>query len=398
MIKDLTDTAVPNCGFSWTKAESPAAASRTTRALKRHHQKTKASEPKRLCQEEPTLQMFDGFAAEETIECETEHHMTDAESQTAYVSEATLVDHSTQSERRGLSIEDFRHDKDAIRFYTGLDNISVFYDALASLGPAAHELTYLYSTHRQLSVSDQFFLMLMKLRTNSVNFELSRKFMIPESEVYNIFVTWVRFAALQWREIDIWASRDLVRFYSPRDFKSKFPATRAVFDGTECPVQKPKVPAAQQVTFSTYKNRNTAKCLLGCTPGGAISYISPAYAGTTSDRQIVERGNIPRKCDPGDSIMADKGFDVQDLFAPSDVTVNIPTFFKRKNKMSGKTVLHDRKISSKRVHIERLIGLGKTYKILQTPLNHSESLLASDIIYICYMLVNFRKCIVPRDA
>ena len=32
------------------------------------------------------------------------------------------------------------------------------------------------------------------------------------------------------------------------------------------------------------------------------------------------------KVEPGDSVMADKGFDVQDSFAPVDVTVNIPTF------------------------------------------------------------------------
>ena len=62
-------------------------------------------------------------------------------------------------------------------------------------------------------------------------------------------------------------------------------------------------------------------------------------------------------CDPGDSIMADKGLNVQDLFAPFDVSINIPTFFRKRNRLTGNIVLHDRKISSKRVHIERLIGL-----------------------------------------
>jgi hypothetical protein len=32
-------------------------------------------------------------------------------------------------------------------------------------------------------------------------------------------------------------------------------------------------------------------------------------------------------CDKEDSIMADKGSNVQDLFAPCDVTINIPIFF-----------------------------------------------------------------------
>ena len=85
--------------------------------------------------------------------------------------------------------------------------------------------------------------------------------------------------------------------------------------------------------------------------------------------------------------MVDKGFDIQDIFAPVDVTINIPTFFRKKNRMSGKTVVKDRKISSKRVHVERIIGLGKTYKILTQPLNQTEMILASDIAFSCFMLL-----------
>jgi hypothetical protein len=135
--------------------------------------------------------------------------------------------------------------------------------------------------------------------------------------------------------------------------------------------------------------------LAGATPGGLMSYLSPAYGGSSSDRQIVERTTL---CDKGDSIMADKGFNVQDIFAPYDVTINIPTFFKNKNRMSSKTVQRDRKISSKRVHIERIIGLAKTYKILKQSLNTTETKLASEIIFCCFMLCNFRPCIVPKHA
>lgn len=68
------------------------------------------------------------------------------------------------------------------------------------------------------------------------------------------------------------------------------------------------------------------KVLVGSTPGGLISYVSNAYRGSTSDRQIVERSELKNMCSPGDSIMADKGFNVQDLFASNVITVNIPTF------------------------------------------------------------------------
>jgi len=50
------------------------------------------------------------------------------------------------------------------------------------------------------------------------------------------------------------------------------------------PVKKPKSPTAQQITVSTYNNKNTAKLLIGITASGIGSYISPAYGGSVSDR------------------------------------------------------------------------------------------------------------------
>ena len=155
---------------------------------------------------------------------------------------------------------------------------------------------------------------------------------------------------------------------------------------------------AQQATFSSYKNRNTAKVVVGSSPGGLVSYLSPAYGGSASDRQIVERSDLPHKCDSGDSVMVDKGFNIQDLFVSTNVEINIPSFFKKKNRLSGTIVMKDRKIASKRVHIERIIGLAKTFKILTQPMNNTESSLASKITTICFALCNFRTCIVPKHV
>ena len=90
--------------------------------------------------------------------------------------------------------------------------------------------------------------------------------------------------------------------------------------------------------------------------------MSGAYGGSASDRQIVEQPNLRAITDPGDSITADKGFDVQNLFAPHDVTVNIPTFFQKRNSFGHKTVTRDSKIASKRVHVERVMALQKHTK------------------------------------
>ena len=165
-------------------------------------------------------------------------------------------------------------------------------------------------------------------------------------------------------ELQWWPSRELVSAFAPSDFRAKFPSTRVIVDGTEIPIQKPKQPLAQQATFSMYKNRNTVKVLVGATPGGLVSYVSPAYGGSASDRQICERSQLSQLCNPGDSILADKGFNVQDLFVPYDILVIYPVSLGKKNRLSAKVVLADRKITSKGVHIERIIGLAKTFKIL----------------------------------
>ncbi|XP_048733958.1 uncharacterized protein LOC125650059 [Ostrea edulis] len=297
-----------------------------------------------------------------------------------------------------MSVENFINDSEGFMFYTGLATYTDFLHVLYSLGEAAFHLNYIYNQVQNLTIENQLFLTLIKLRQYKTNFELSRLFSVSTTTVENIWLTWVNFMYRQWQEVNFWPDRELVNFFAPRDFYSKFPTTRLIIDGTEIAVKKPKPPIAQQSTFSTYKNRNTVKVLVGSTPGGLVSFISSAFGGSASDRQLVERSSLLNQCEPGDSVMSDKGFNVQDMFACRDVKINIPTFFKKKNRMSGNTVLHDRKISSKRVHIERIIGLAKTFKILKGPLNSTETKLASEIVFVCFTMCNFRKCIVPKHA
>ena len=58
--------------------------------------------------------------------------------------------------------------------HTGLETLTNFYFLLRSQGPAAHCLNYIYHRVSNISVPDQFFLVLCKLRHHTTNFELSR--------------------------------------------------------------------------------------------------------------------------------------------------------------------------------------------------------------------------------
>ena len=140
--------------------------------------------------------------------------------------------------------------------------------------------------------------------------------------------------------------------------------------------------------------------MIGISPKGLVTYVSPSYGGSASDRQMIEQSPLlkDKMLSPGESIMADRGIMVQDLFASQDVRVNTPRTMKGRTQLPSDVVVEDRKIASKRVHVERVIGLAKHYKILQTKMDHSRLPMGGRIIFVCFALVNFRLNIVPNHC
>lgn len=365
--------------FPWSKGPSTSSQNRQERADKRAEKRD--LEPAF----EPELDLFEVTVEEEPETCDP----TEQEVTTCHASS------QTQALAR-FDIDELKTNPKVLQHYTGLDNADHFDFIMTTLGPAAYHLTYRWRRPQKPSIENQLLITLIKLRLHSPNVELSFFFDVSEFTISNIFVTWVNFLYVKWKQLDIWPSKELVSFYMPESFKQDFSNTRLIIDGMEVPIQKPSKPKAQQITYSSYKNRNTLKTIVGITPGGLASYIPDSHGGSASDRILVERSDLPRMCDPKDSIMCDKGFDVQDIFAPFDVKINMPTFMRKKNQLTNQEVVRDRKIASQRVHVERVIGLAKTYKILSSPMNEIETCLGSRIIFICFMLCNFRQNIVTK--
>ena len=131
-----------------------------------------------------------------------------------------------------------------------------------------------------------------------------------------------------------------------------------------------------------------------------MSHVSEAYGGAASDRQILERSELLNEdmFEDKDQIMADRGIRVQDLFASKNVLVNTPTMLRGKSQLSAEEVIRDRRVASKRVHVERVIGLAKTFRILKNDMNHSKTALGEMIIRVCFLLCNFKPCIIKNDA
>lgn len=142
-------------------------------------------------------------------------------------------------------------------------------------------------------------------------------------------------------------------------------------DCTELRCEMPSSLLLNSKMFSSYKNHVTFKALVGIAPSGAITFTSQLYTGAISDREIVTRsGLLDLDFTDGDTVMADKGFQIEDIL-PLGVSLNIPPFLGQDSQMSKEDVIATQQIASVRIHIERAINLIKNYHIWDgdVPLN-----------------------------
>ena len=209
-------------------------------------------------------------------------------------------------------IEMFVDDDHAITSFPSYAHFMICYNYL---GNAVNHLAYPGSSadvagisrvksQRILSPKNEFFLTLCRLRCGLMEQDLAYRFHISQATVSRIFTAWINFLYYKLSELPIWPSQTQVRDLMPSQFKHQYPNTCIIIDATEVYIQWPSDPHAQQLTFSSYKNHNTAKALAGITPSGAFSFISPLYSGSISDRELFLRSGLLDKLEVGDAIMA----------------------------------------------------------------------------------------------
>ena len=219
--------------------------------------------------------------------------------------------------------------------------------------------------------------------------DLAHRFGISQSTVSRIFITWICFLYFKLKDINIWPSRAQVNKYMPNNFKSMYPTTRCIIDATEIFIQTPSNPQAQQLTFSSYKNHNTLKALVAVTPSGAICFVSNLYGGNISDRELTKQSGLLDLLEPGDSVMADRGFTIADMLDVRGVMLNIPPL-KTNEQFTQREITNTRRIANLRIHVERAIGRIKYFKLL-SDLPNSMARAANQIFFVCTMLSNFRS-------
>ena len=192
--------------------------------------------------------------------------------------------------------------------------------------------------------------------------DLTTRFNVSVSCISNIIISWANFLYLRLGSLNIWPSKETVCQTMPLSFKDQFPNTRVIVDATEIKVEIPSSLVLQSQTYSNYKSTNTLKGLVGISPSGRITFVSQLYTGSISDRELTERSgflNLP--FDSNDTIMTDKGFDIQDILDNYGLKLDIPLFLHKQEQMSAADVAMTRKIANKRIHVERAISKIKKF-------------------------------------
>ena len=181
----------------------------------------------------------------------------------------------------------------------------------------------------------------------------------------------------------------------PKAFRDSCPNTRVIIDCTELFIERPTSFRSQSATYSSYKNHNTAKGLIGISSAGYPSFISELYTGRSSDKQVTKDCGILNLLEPGDDLMADKGFDIEDEM-PQGVNLNIPPFLKDQE-LSVQAENETRKIAAVRVHVERAIQRIKCFRILKNvfPLSMASEL--NKVRVICSYLTLFQPPMISND-
>jgi len=301
------------------------------------------------------------------------------------------------------------HSDEDTNFFTGIATDSLFKTLHNFIEPfvgrrwygkkqrvISHSLSHRHRTPkksgptRKLKSIDEFYLMLMKLRLSLLYKDLSKRFCVSVTLCSKIFHSWLTATKMVLcPTLLFWPSKSQVNDSKPSRYTC-LPDIRAIIDCTEFFIETPKDPTIQNMTWSSYKHHNTVKILLACAPNSAITFVSKAYGGRTTDKDITLHSGFLDKCDPYDMIQADKGFNIADECASRLIQFDVPPGLRGVTQMSQAAVEKTKRIAALRILVEQVIGRLKNFRILSGQMNISLLPHFDKIVNVCAALSNLK--------
>ena len=120
-------------------------------------------------------------------------------------------------------------------------------------------------------------------------------------------------------------------------------------------------------------------------------HISPRFSGNSSDRFTIQHSGILDELKPGQRILADKGYNAQDLFAQKRCFLTIPSFLSDGH-LTAQEGMQSRTIAGARIRVENAIKRLKEYKALfETLSNRVNKKIVDDMVIVVGALCNLKQ-------
>ncbi|KAK0148992.1 DNA transposase THAP9 [Merluccius polli] len=300
------------------------------------------------------------------------------------------------------------------RYYTRFSSKEVFTVFWESVYPSASRLVYwsnaqraaevMPSPQRKLELIDELFMFLCRIAAGLQERTLSSLFEVSVSTVSRVILTWTSYLYQVLCSLPSWMTREQVQATMPDKFRLYCPQLRVIIDCTEIRCETASSLSLQSETFSTYKNHTTFKgtlsnfyshlvcpfkCLIGVAPCGVVTFVSTLYTGSVSDIDITRRSKLLQLLQPGDEVMADKGFVIERMLSEVGAKLIIPPF-KKSTQFTKEDTEKTQAIARLRILVERAIRRVKEYHIWDglVPLSMVGSV--NQLWAICCLMSNYQ--------
>lgn len=264
-----------------------------------------------------------------------------------------------------FGISKFQYNDELINHYTGFpsyDSFILFYNNIRPTAETMISAYYFQSEEagnrgrpKAMDLIDEAFMFLCRLNCAFTLEDLAVRFSIHKSTVSRKLISWANYLYIFLGSINIWANHVKIKEHMSQEYHKYFPNIRIIIDCTELYTETPSSLVLQSQTYSTYKSHNTWKGLVGIAPNGALTFVSSLYSGSMSDQEITKMSGLLELLKPGDQIMADKGFILNELLENTGISIVTPDFLASDGQFTKEQVEHNQRIARLRVHVERHI-------------------------------------------
>lgn len=340
----------------------------------------------------------DTIANYASVECQTTTFTVDAATQSDdwVIPRVHSQDIQTEmcNEFTAMRFEHIGHNDELVKLYTGVKDaatLNVMFDEM----PPCDDM---FEKGRKctLSAKDQLLMTLMRLKLGLILEDLAFRFSVSKTSCSRIIKKWIDHLYVQLSFLIHWPTRGQINATMPADFRGLFPKTRVIIDCTEFFTQTPASLSDRSLMYSSYKGQMTWKALVGITPNGVVSFVSDLWAGSISDKQIVQESKLLDLCEKGDAIMGDKGFLISDLTTPRGIQLIIPPKKNKLKQMSKTDIELTRRVANVRIHVERHMERVKNFRVLSNLIGTMKAN-ASKIWKVCNYLTALLPPLHPHD-